>query len=225
MQKRTVLVTGGNRGIGLATVNALANRSELTVLMGARNTHEAEKTAPDGVFVVEMDLSSPDSVSRCGQMIIEQHGPIDVLVNNAGVLHEGDILETDWNRVQDAFQVNVMAPIHLIKLFLPQMRENGYGRIVNVSSGWGSFNEGLSGPFSYSTSKAALNAVTFSVSHGLPSSVKINSVCPGWVRTRMGGDMATRSPEQGADSIAWLATLPDDGPSGGIFRDRQPIQW
>ncbi len=96
---------------------------------------------------------------------------------------------------------------------------------MNVSSGWGSFEEGLTGPTAYSVSKAALNALTLGLAHHLGRNVKINAVCPGWVRTRMGGAAAERSPEQGADTPVWLATLPDDGPTGGFFRDRRPIQW
>ena len=96
---------------------------------------------------------------------------------------------------------------------------------MNVSSGWGSFAEGLSGSAAYSISKAALNAVTLSLSKGLAKNVKINSMCPGWVRTRMGGEGAPRTPEEGANTAIWLATLPEDGPSGGFYRDRRLIPW
>ena len=105
------------------------------------------------------------------------------------------------------------------------MNARGYGRIVNVSSGWGSFAEGLSGPGAYSISKAALNALTLSLSKDLPTNVKVNCMCPGWVRTRMGGEGAPRTPEEAADTAIWLATLPDDGPTGGFYRDRKLIAW
>jgi NAD(P)-dependent dehydrogenase (short-subunit alcohol dehydrogenase family) len=105
------------------------------------------------------------------------------------------------------------------------MLERGYGRIVNVSSGWGSFAEGLEGPASYSVTKAALNALTVSLARTLRGDVKVNSCCPGWVRTRMGGREADLSPAEGADTIVWLATLPPEGPSGGFFRARQRIAW
>jgi len=105
------------------------------------------------------------------------------------------------------------------------MSARGYGRIVNVSSGWGSFAEGMGGPGLYGVTKAALNALTVRLAKELPSTVKVNAMCPGWVRTRMGGQSATRSPDEGADTAIWLATLSDDGPTGGFFRDRKPIEW
>ncbi|MGL5096272.1 MAG: SDR family NAD(P)-dependent oxidoreductase, partial [Planctomycetia bacterium] len=99
------------------------------------------------------------------------------------------------------------------------------GRIVNVSSGWGSFAEGLEGPGFYGVTKAALNALTVRLAAESPPAVKVNAMCPGWVRTRMGGDDADRTPDQGADTAIWLATLPDAGPTGRFFRDRHPIDW
>jgi NAD(P)-dependent dehydrogenase (short-subunit alcohol dehydrogenase family) len=105
------------------------------------------------------------------------------------------------------------------------MKERGWGRIVNLSSGWGAFAEGLEGPTAYSVSKAALNALTVSAAQALGTQVKVNAACPGWVRTRMGGAAAPRSVAEGADTPIWLATLPDDGPTGGFFRDRRRIEW
>jgi NAD(P)-dependent dehydrogenase (short-subunit alcohol dehydrogenase family) len=112
-----------------------------------------------------------------------------------------------------------------IRSLVPSMIASGYGRIVNVSSGWGSFAEGMGGPGAYGVTKAALNALTVRLAKELPSTVKVNAMCPGWVRTRMGGPSATRSPEEGADTAVWLSTLPEDGPTGGFFRDREPIEW
>jgi NAD(P)-dependent dehydrogenase (short-subunit alcohol dehydrogenase family) len=100
-----------------------------------------------------------------------------------------------------------------------------YGRIVNLSSGWGSFPEGMGGPGLYGVTKASLNALTIRLSKELPPAIKVNAMCPGWVRTRMGGQGATHSPDEGADTAVWLATLPDKGPTGGFFRDRKPIDW
>lgn len=116
-------------------------------------------------------------------------------------------------------------PYYLIRATVPGMKERGWGRIVNLSSGWGSFNEGLGGPNGYGLTKAALNAMTLTLARELPTCIKINTMCPGWVRTRMGGAGATLTPEQGADTAIWLALLPESGPSGGFFRDRKAISW
>jgi NAD(P)-dependent dehydrogenase (short-subunit alcohol dehydrogenase family) len=150
---------------------------------------------------------------------------VDTLVNNAGVLHERPLLEVSDAEIAESIAVHVTSPIRLIRSLVPQMVASGYGRIVNVSSGWGSFAEGMGGPGDYGITKAALNALTVRLAKELPASIKVNAMCPGWVRTRMGGDSATLSPEQGADTAVWLATLPDDGPTGGFFKDRKPINW
>jgi len=114
----------------------------------------------------------------------------------------------------------------MIRTFMPLMKKRKYGRIVNVSSGMGQLSEMGGGYPAYRISKAALNALTRIVSEELKGEgILVNSACPGWVRTEMGGPQGQRTPEQGADTIIWLATLPDDGPTGGFFRDRKPIAW
>jgi NAD(P)-dependent dehydrogenase (short-subunit alcohol dehydrogenase family) len=105
------------------------------------------------------------------------------------------------------------------------MVQRSFGRVVNVSSGYGAISEGLHGDAAYALSKAVLNALTLKLARGASGDVLINAACPGWVRTRMGGSGADRSVEEGADTIVWLATLPGPGPSGGFFRNRQPIAW
>jgi NAD(P)-dependent dehydrogenase (short-subunit alcohol dehydrogenase family) len=169
----------------------------------------------------EADLSNGIAVlAPCHFRDVLRHAD-DILVNNAGVLEDGNLLEVSDEKFQFSLRVNFLAPFDLIRLAAPGMIKRRYGRIVNVSSGWGSFAEGLSGPAAYSVSKAALNALTLSLSKNLPHDVKVNSMCPGWVRTRMGGEGASRSPEEGADTAIWLATLPENGPNGGYFRDRK----
>ena len=217
---RTALVTGANRGIGLAIAQALG-RMGLEVIAGCRDPAEGAAALP-GVEVRALDLGNPASIQAAVQALA---GRVDVLVNNAGVCPEGDAETVAMDTVRAAFEVHVFGPLALIRGLLPGMRREGYGRIVNLSSGWGAFAEGLTGPFAYSVSKAALDALTVSLARGLAGDLKVNACCPGWVATRMGGAGAPRTPEQGADTPVWLATLPADGPNGGFFRNRKPIAW
>ena len=227
MKSRTVLVTGGNRGIGLAVVKAMAANSQDRILLGTRNQLEESiaKDLPKNVSPVTLDLSTLESTKETLTSLLREDSEIDVLINNAAVLTQGDILSSKMEDIAQSFQVNTLAPILLMKEILPGMIKRSYGRIVNVSSGWGSFEEGLEGPFAYAISKSGLNAASLAADKTIRGDVKINTVCPGWVRTRMGGTMATKSPEEGADTIVWLANLESDGPSGGFFRDRKLIDW
>ncbi|MEO1171679.1 MAG: SDR family NAD(P)-dependent oxidoreductase, partial [Myxococcota bacterium] len=134
-------------------------------------------------------------------------------------------LEVRRDALETSMAVNALAPLLLSQRFGTGMKRRGAGRIVNLSSGWGSFAEGLTGPAAYSISKAALNAVTVSLAQALGPAVQVNAVCPGWVRTDMGGAGATRSPEEGADTAVWLATATELTETGGFFRDRRPIAW
>jgi len=228
--KRTVLVTGANRGIGLAIVAQLAAQGH-SVLLGSRDPKAGEDAAQSlcrpglDIEPVLIDLSDVSTIDTALGALDKSHRHVDALINNAGVLHEKPILELTEAEIADSVAVHLTGPLRLIRSLAPKMIEKGYGRIVNLSSGWGSFVEGMGGPGLYGVTKAALNALTIRLSKELPASVKVNAMCPGWVRTRMGGQGATRSPDEGADTAVWLATLPDDGPTGGFFRDRKPIEW
>ncbi len=225
---KTALVTGANRGIGLAIAKGLSAKENIRVLAAARLAKEAQVAAHgigNGTVGVELDLSDPLAIEPRVLKIEANHGPIDILVNNAGILIPGAGLDIGPAGLVESLMVNTVAPFALISALGPGMQARGWGRIVNVSSGWGAFDEGLSGPTAYAVSKTALNAVTLSLAATLGLAVKINAACPGWVRTRMGGQIATNSPEEGADTPIWLATLPDDGPTGGFFRDRRLIEW
>ena len=227
-RSRKILVTGGNRGIGLAIVKELAKNKQDQIFMGTRNLDEAKQLAEeigDNVFPVQLDLSFRSGVMTSLSSLLKDHECLDVLINNAGVLHEENMVELSVEHFDESLRVNMIAPYELIRFVLPGMEKSGYGRIVNISSGWGSFHEGLEGPLAYAVSKASLNALTLSLSRGLPSNIKINSMCPGWVRTRMGGMMAPRSPEKGAETAVWLANLDEAGPSGGFFRDKKQVGW
>ncbi|GAB1479143.1 SDR family NAD(P)-dependent oxidoreductase [Paracoccaceae bacterium] len=216
----TALVTGANRGIGRAIVAGLKARG-CAVTLAARDEAAGRQAAfALGVSFVRLDLSDPDSVFEA----ITRTGGFDILVNNAGVLGQASLLSPKSD-FAEAMEVMVNAPLDLIRLNLPHWRRTGWGRIVNLSSGWGAHAEGLEGPGAYGVAKAALNALTRALPRDLPPGVKINAACPGWVATRMGGAEAPLTPEEGADTPVWLALLPEDGPTGGFFRARQPIGW
>jgi NAD(P)-dependent dehydrogenase (short-subunit alcohol dehydrogenase family) len=145
-------------------------------------------------------------------------------VNNAGVYPTEGVFQVSEETFRGALEIITVGPFRTCKAFVPGMIERSYGRVVNVSSGGGSFGEGL-GPAAYAVSKAALNALAVKASQAVRGDVKANAMCPGWVRTDMGGAGAPRSPEEAADTLVWLATLPADGPNGGFFRDRKPLPW
>ena len=228
--KKTVLVTGANRGIGLAIVRQLDKLGN-TVWLGARDLKAGEDAAATlrrsglDVTALHIDLAAAGTIDAAIQHFAQPGRQLDALVNNAGVLHQQPLLELTNAQIADSIAVHLTGPLRLIRGVLPGMIARGAGRIVNVSSGWGSFSEGMGGPGAYGITKAALNALTVRLAKELPPEVKVNAMCPGWVRTRMGGEGATRSPDQGADTAVWLATLPNDGPTGGFFRDRKAIQW
>ncbi len=216
----TALVTGGNRGIGKAIAAGLRDEG-LRVIIGARDPDEGAAAAAElGVEAKRLDLNDPTSIKESFAWI----GEVGVLVNNAGILEDEDFLDANENFAR-SMQIMVHAPFELIRAARPGMEARGYGRIVNLSSGWGSFEEGFGGGGAYSIAKASLNALTLRASQVLSDSIKINAVCPGWVATRMGGSAAPRDAEEGAETAIWLATLPEDGPTGGFFRDKKEIPW
>ncbi|QYK40685.1 MAG: SDR family NAD(P)-dependent oxidoreductase [Paracoccaceae bacterium] len=216
----TALVTGANRGIGRAIAAGLRARG-CAVTLAARDEAAGRAAAADlGVAFLRIDLTDPDSCFEA----LTRSGGFDILVNNAGVLSDVSLL-SPRSDFAEAMEVMVNAPLDLVRLNLPHWRGRGWGRVVNLSSGWGAHAEGLEGPGAYGVAKAALNALTRALARDLPPFVKVNACCPGWVATRMGGADAPLTPEQGADTPLWLALLPDDGPTGGFFRNRQPIAW
>ncbi|MEL7176783.1 MAG: SDR family NAD(P)-dependent oxidoreductase [Pseudomonadota bacterium] len=216
---KTALITGGNRGIGRAIAEGLME--DHRVVIGVRDLDAGKAAAREiGCEAITLDLMKPDSFEAA----LAPLGGVDVLVNNAGVLIDSNLIE-DPEGFETTMQVMVHAPYHLIRLCTPHMAQQGWGRIVNLSSGWGAFAENLEGPGAYGLAKAALNALTHALPRDLPDGIKVNAMCPGWVATRMGGPSAPLTPEQGADTALWLARLPEDGPTGGFFRRRAPISW
>jgi NAD(P)-dependent dehydrogenase (short-subunit alcohol dehydrogenase family) len=227
---RIALVSGGNRGIGLEIVRQLAERG-ITVILGSRDERKGRAAAEElsgGVVVRQLDVADATSVDRLAASVEDEFGRLDILVNNAGLANDRGRrgVDADLDRVREALEANLLGAWRLCEMAVPLMQRHRYGRIVNISSGMGALNGMGGGSPAYRISKTALNALTRILASELRGSgILVNSVCPGWVRTDMGGMGATRSVEEGADTPVWAATLPNNGPTGGFFRDRRPIPW
>jgi NAD(P)-dependent dehydrogenase (short-subunit alcohol dehydrogenase family) len=230
LMERVALVSGGNRGIGREVARQLLDNG-YTVVVGSRDLSRGEAVAQelgDGAVATQLDITDEDSVRAAVSSIERDFGRLDVLVNNAGITDGwgATATEADFDRVREVLDTNLFGSWRLANAVLPLMRRNGYGRIVNVSSGMGQLSDMGGHSPGYRVSKTGLNALTRMLTAELGSeNILVNSVCPGWVRTDMGGANARLSVEEGADTPVWLATLPDDGPTGGFFRNRQPIPW
>lgn len=226
---RTALVTGGNRGIGFEACRQLAETG-LRVVLTARDAEKgraaAEALGDEGLEVSfeKLDVADGGSVEACARRLSGAGIEVDVLVNNAGVYPTEGVFSVSGETFETALNINTLGPFRTCRAFVPAMVRRGYGRVVNVSSGGGSFGEGI-GPVAYGASKAAQNALTVKVAEAARGDVKANAMCPGWVRTDMAGAGAPRSTEEAVDTLMWLATLPSDGPNGGFFRDRRPVPW
>jgi NAD(P)-dependent dehydrogenase (short-subunit alcohol dehydrogenase family) len=214
----TALVTGANRGIGLEVARQLAARG-LTVLAGARDPD----SMPSDLAAVRLDVTDQGTIGALRREI----GELDVLVNNAAIHYDTwqSALTADLDVVREAIETNTLGAWRMAMAFAPLLAAGGHGRIVNVSSGAGALTGMRDGAPAYSISKAALNALTLMLADALRRDrVLVNAVCPGWVATDMGGP-GGRPVHDGASGIVWAATLPDDGPTGGFFRDGRPIAW
>ncbi|GAB4386286.1 MAG: SDR family oxidoreductase [Elainellaceae cyanobacterium] len=231
-QQRIAIVTGANRGIGLEVVRQLAQR-EMIGILGSRDLNKGKEAAApladQGLHVLprQLDVTDPDSIARLAIEIEQEFGRLDVLVNNAGILYDTwqKPSTADFDTVQAAIDTNMLGAWRMCKAFVPLLRQSQHGRIVNVSSGAGSLTSMGDSTPAYSVSKAALNALTRTLAAELKrSGILVNAVCPGWVATEMGGS-GGRPIADGAASVVWAVMLPDDGPTGGFFRDGQPVAW
>jgi len=234
---RTALVSGANRGIGFEIVRQLARLGVLPVI-GARDPKDGQAAAETllgeglDVPVVALDVDAEESAAFAVGEVARLYGRLDILVNNAAILIDepggldASLLELTGDRARRTFETNVLGPLRLIQAAAPLMTAQDYGRIVNLSSTAGQLADMGKGYPAYRISKTGVNALTRIAAAELGGgNIKVNAMCPGWVRTDMGGAKADRSPAEGADTAVWLATLPDDGPTGGFFRDRKPIAW
>jgi NAD(P)-dependent dehydrogenase (short-subunit alcohol dehydrogenase family) len=228
--RRVALVSGGNRGIGLEICRQLAARG-IAVILGSRNEESGKEAAQKlsrNVVVHQLDVADEESVGRLTSSAEEEFGRLDILVNNAGISNDQGQrgADADLDLVREALEANLFGAWRLCEMAIPLMQRDGYGRIVNVSSGMGALDDMGGCSPGYRISKTALNALTRILASELRGSgILVNSVCPGWVQTDMGGSRAPRPIEDGADTPVWAATLPNNGPTGGFFRDRRPIPW
>ncbi|MGZ8667490.1 MAG: SDR family oxidoreductase [Solirubrobacterales bacterium] len=221
-QRRVALVSGAGRGIGAEIVRQLAGDHGFLVLAGARDRAKVE--AGHGVVPVELDVTSQASVEAAGKQVESDPGRLDVLVNNAGIFGpQESVAEFELASAHEVLETNTFGPWRLMQALLPLLRRSGDARIVNVSSGAGQLDEMNGGYPAYRLSKTALNALTRTTA-AEEAGISVNSICPGWVRTDMGGAAAPRDVAEGADTVVWLATDPEP-PTGGFFRDRRPIPW
>jgi NAD(P)-dependent dehydrogenase (short-subunit alcohol dehydrogenase family) len=223
------LVTGANRGIGRETARQLAERGH-EVIVSARDEDKAREAAEAiGGRPLQLDVSDPASIERAAAAVAQDPGSLDVLVNNAGIGSDFGVSGTDpdFDALQRALDTNFFGAYRLAVALLPLLRRSEHARVVNVSSGMGGITEMGGWSPGYRVSKAALNAMTRILSTELEGDgIKVNSACPGFVATDMGSQFgATKPVEDAASGVVWLATLPDDGPSGGFFRDGKPIAF
>lgn len=226
------LVTGANRGLGRETVRQLAAAGYRVVLTSRSEDGRAAaadlRAAGHDVAFHQLDVADGQSIAELTEFMTARYGRLDALVNNAGIHYDTfqTTLTADFAIVEEALRVNTVGPWRVTKALLPLLRASPAGRVVNVSSSSGSFQDSWPGTPAYSMSKCALNMLTVKMAADLADTpVKVNAVCPGWVRTRMGGQAAPRDVSEGAASIVWAALLDADGPTGGFFRDGQPIAW
>jgi NAD(P)-dependent dehydrogenase (short-subunit alcohol dehydrogenase family) len=228
---RVVLVTGANRGIGRELARQLALRGDAVVLT-ARDLAKAERTAAalpgqERVLARRLEVTDPASIEKVAADLDRRYGRLDVLVNNAASHYDTwqRASTADLRVVREALEVNLVGAWQTTLAFLPLLRRSGHGRVVNVSSEAGSLASMDGGTPGYSVSKAALNALTRLLAGELGRDrILVNAVCPGWVATDMGGP-GGRPVAEGAASVLWAIDLPDDGPTGGFYRDGHPIPW
>ena len=230
-EQRVALVTGANKGIGFEVTRELA-RMGFHVFLGARNPEAGraaeEKLRRDGdVTFLEIDISQPENIRRAAEEFSRKSDRLDALVNNAGILfdEDKDVLTITPEKFETTMRTNTLGALLMAQAFVPFLQKSRAPRIVNVSSGGGQLAEGADGwAPAYCISKTALNGVTSQLAAALPK-FAVNSVCPGWVRTDMGGAGATRSVGEGASGIVWLAADAPQTETGKFWRDRKVIDW
>ncbi|MEM6765555.1 MAG: SDR family oxidoreductase [Bacteroidota bacterium] len=223
------LVTGANRGIGKEVVRQLAEKGH-EVILTSRNAEKGQQAVQElslpNIHFHQLDITQQASVDQLMSFVIDKFGRLDILVNNAGINYDNwqTAEEADMENVKETLETNLIGAWRMAKACIPLMKEHSYGRMVNVSSGAGAISGMGAGTPAYSVSKAAMNVMSIKLAAELMGSgILVNAICPGWVRTEMGGAGAPRSIQEGAEGIIWAAELPQNGPTGGFFRDGKEI--
>ena len=233
-QQQLAVVTGANKGIGFEIARQLARRGLRVVLTSrdeAKGLRAQKALAKEGLDVLyhKLDVTKRSSAIALGRYLGKQEAGVGVLVNNAGIMsgsHSTSVLDEDEEEFHATLETNFFGALRVCQVMVPLMQRQGFGRVVNLSSGLGQLDEMGDGNAAYRVSKTALNALTRMVAKATEGqNIQVNSMCPGWVRTDMGGANASRSVEKGAETAIWLATLPEGGPTGGFFRDKKPTPW
>jgi NAD(P)-dependent dehydrogenase (short-subunit alcohol dehydrogenase family) len=227
-----IAVTGGNRGIGFEICRQLATRGAEVVLTARRpeaGQAAADKLNAEGLDVefYSLDVTDEASIHAFREYLQGSFGRLDVLINNAGIVDKRDTngMSVAVDTIKATLETNTLGPFRLAQVLAPLLRRTPAGRIVNISSGMGALSEMGGNYAAYRASKAALNALTGILAAELAGQVVVNSMCPGWVRTEMGGPEAERDVAQGADTAVWLALDAPRKFTGKFFRDRQVIPW
>jgi NAD(P)-dependent dehydrogenase (short-subunit alcohol dehydrogenase family) len=232
IQEPIIIVTGANRGIGYEVCRQLAKR-KARVILTARSAEAGEaavaKLAEEDLVAefLPLDITDDDSVEALRSELADKYERLDVLINNAGVLTDDDKsgLAVKLEIVRQTFETNTLGPMRLTQALAPLLRRSAGGRVINISSGMGALSTMGSDHAAYRISKAALNAVSGILAAELRGKIAVNSMCPGWVKTDMGGSEAEREVSQGADTAVWLALDAPRGLTGKFLRDRQVISW
>jgi NAD(P)-dependent dehydrogenase (short-subunit alcohol dehydrogenase family) len=229
---KTALVTGANRGIGFEIVKQLSDRG-FRVWLTSRDEQRGmdallQLTSDDrALHYLKLDVSDQASISGAAKVLKQETGRLDVLINNAGIILRSfdDILTVSQEKLEQVIRINTFGPLWVTRACMDLLGKGS--RVINISSGSGEICQGMSSYApAYSISKTALNAVTCQLAHALRSKgVLVNAVCPGWVRTDMGGSAATRSVEKGAETPVWMATDPDFRDTGRFYRDKRVVSW
>lgn len=238
-QRKIAFVTGANKGLGLAISRQLAQQ-DIQVVMGVRDIAKGEvamnQLRHDGLAVdcQTLDVTAPESIEAIRDYLAKTYGKLDILVNNAGICLDAgqQPSQVSIDLIRQTLETNFIAAVAVTQALLPLIHRSESGRIVNMSSGRGSLTQhsdphcNYAKTLAYNASKTALNAFTVMLAAELKDTpIKVNSADPDWCRTDMGTAAATHSPEEGADTAVWLATLLLEGPTGGFFNSRQPIPW